>query len=90
MTGALAPFSYLVFNVFDETIRFAMALALGSGLEPKINETTKDSSNVLIRLTSDVVKQVTFDADVLDKLERFHFNRFCAKHQTCCDNCVAS
>jgi hypothetical protein len=40
--------------------RFAMALALGNGLEPKINETTKDSSNVIVRITSDVVKQVTF------------------------------
>jgi hypothetical protein len=37
-----------------------MALALGNGLEPKINETTKDSSNVIVRISSDVVKQVTF------------------------------
>ena len=35
-----------------------MALALGNGLEPKINETNKDSNNVIVRITSDVVKQV--------------------------------
>lgn len=35
-----------------------MALALGNGLEPKINETKKDSGNVLVRITSEVVKQV--------------------------------
>jgi hypothetical protein len=35
-----------------------MALALGNGLEPKINETLKDSSNALVRITPDVIKQV--------------------------------
>ncbi len=45
-------------NILSSIYRFAMALALGNGLEPKINETNKDSGNVIVRITSDVVKQV--------------------------------
>ena len=45
-----------------------MALALGNGLEPKINETTKDSNNVIVRINSDVVKQV--------KENSYFINRF--------------